>query len=263
LDQPTPDAPAGATLEIAITVWDTHQGTLATAPGDYIRLRPATGSGKPTEASATSDWTGHMVARLVVPKGGPGAVEAGYRARSCTDAGACSMIDLPFRYGGVGPPPEAAAADLVLAAVHPFDGPLVAGVPFDVAVDLVPRGAWRPDAIAMPDQLVAIVNQPGGRDSAAADLTRGSTRDAPYAGSLTIPDAGDFTMDIAIPANGGEDRVLENSRTRLHVTDGEPSAAAAAPVAPATDGLPLPLVGGSVALILAAALVIRRVFADL
>jgi hypothetical protein len=263
LDAPlTPDAPAGDTLAIGFTVWDTVRHDFSEVTGPFLRLHPATGSAAPSTTTADSDWPGHLVANVQVPKGGPGAIEVGFDGQTCRSDGTCVTSFFPFRFGGAGPPPEAPLARLIEATIHPPEGILIEDVPIDLTVDVVRRAAWDPSVVPLPDQLVAVVNQRGAPDTATAVLRpTAGRRDGPYRGKLTIATSGDFTLSLLIPSQGGQDFEVAGSVLRLTVEAVD--AGDTTPAPPIEEGIPLPLAGSVVLLVLAGALVIRRVFADL
>ncbi len=250
---PTPDAPARTTLEIGLTIWDSHAAQFAVMQGLVLKLYPATGTAGPTEAQTRSDWPGHLLADVVVPKGGPGAVEVVVR----------DQTDLPIHTGGEGPPPTAPLSSLVGAQVHLPSRPAIAGRPVDLVVDVRTRVDWEP-AVSLPDRLVVIATLGRGPDLANTEIRRATGSTTTYAGPITIPEAGDVTLAFAFPGGtSGADDIIAGATTRVRV-GAAGGASTRVVVAPATDGgPPWPLIGGGVAVVLAAALVIRRVFADL
>lgn len=264
LDQPIPaQVPAGETILVGLTLWDTNARELSTMNGLYLRLHPATGKARPTEAETRSDWPGHILANVIVPKGGPGAVEAGISGRACTDDGTCRDVDFPFKIGGNGPPPDAPRSLLVEARFHAPSGPVIAGSPLDVIVDLQPRGPWDPRSLGLPDRLVVMARNGTGPDLASAEVRLGAGPGSPYRGRITIPEAGDVALLFAIPGQGTEDDVIQTATTRIKVVPATDSTPAAAVADPAQGDVPWLLIGGGAVLALLASLVIRGVFADL
>lgn len=260
-----PDARPGASLEIGFTLWDRRQHAFAELNDPYVLLHPAKGKAKPTEGKAQSDWPGHIVATVAVPKGGPGVIEAGASGRSCPSGGTCTDSRLPFAFGGIGPPPDAPFARLVIPNVNLPAGPYRVGQTLDLRVELVPRALWDIGLLPMPDRLVVLINEPRGPDLSSSELHALAQEPGAYTGQVAIPAAGDLALSVAIPGtNGVPDEVIE--ATRLTVLDAAADVAAGAPAAvavPAGDGLPLPLIGGAIILVVAAGLGIRRAFADL
>jgi len=253
---PPPDAPPGSTIEVGLTIWDSQQAQFMPMGGLVLKLNPATGKARPTEAETQADWPGHLVATVKVPKGGPGAVELVVRD---------GPADLPIHVGGVGPPPEAPLSSLVFAFIQLPSGPVNAGRPMDVAVDVRTVVDWDPP-VSLPDRIVVIATIGRGQDMASADIPRvtGSGAAATFAGPVTIPEAGDVTLEVAFPGvQGSADEIIAGATTRVRVGGPGPSAATDA-TAPGVDaGADWPLVGGAAALAVVAGFVIRRVFADL
>ena len=260
---PPPDAPAGSTILVGLTIWDSHQAQLFEMNGLYLKLHPATGKARPTEAVTRSDWPGHLLANVIVPKGGPGNVELVVRDQTCTADGTCGPADLPIHVGGVGPPPDAPLSSLVSAIVHLPAEPAVAGRPMDVVVDVTPRAEWDPSTLGVPDRLVVIATLGRGPDLANTVIRRQNGPNAPYRGQITIPEPGDVALVIAFPGHGGADDVIQSATTRVKVGASGPSTAPAAIAPPVEDGPSWPLVGGGLALVVVTGFVIRRVFADL
>src|SRR5262249_9741499 len=93
-----PDAPAGGIFKTGFTFWDTT--TRAFAPGDRVEagLVPKQGSAKPGVATITPDRPGHVLADMVVPKGGAGQVQVFARSGG-------REVRVPL--AGIGPPPDA------------------------------------------------------------------------------------------------------------------------------------------------------------
>jgi hypothetical protein len=265
LDAPFPaDLAAGTTLPVGVTLWDTDSGQLSTMNGLYLRLHPAKGKARPTEAETRSDWPGHILANVIVPKGGPGAIEVGISGRSCTADGACRDVDFPFQVGGIGPPPDAPRSLLINVRLQPLVQPVIAGRPLEIVIDLAPRAAWEPGSIGLPDRLVVLAGSGTGPDLASAEIHRGAGPVDVYRGQITVPEPGDIALMFALPGGrSGADDVIESATTRIKVAPAPDSAPAAAVADPAEGDVPWPLIGGAAALALLASLVIRRVFADL
>ena len=265
LDQPIPpQVPAGETILVGLTLWDTNAGELSTMNGLYLRLHPATGKARPAEAETRSDWPGHILANVIVPKGGPGAIEAGISGRACTDDGTCRDVDFPFKVGGSGPPPDAPRSLLVDARLQPLVQPVIAGRPLEIVIDLAPRAAWPPESLGLPDRLVVLARNGTGPDLASAEIHRGAGPVDVYRGRITIPDPGDIALMFALPGGrSGADDLIDSAATRVNVVPANDSTPAAAVVDPAHGDVPWLLIGGGAALALLASLVIRRVFADL
>ena len=225
--------------------------------GLFLKLHPASGTASPSEAETRPDapgtLPGHLLANVIVPKGGPGAVDVVVR----------DQTDLPIHVGGVGPPPGAPLSSLVLAQVHVPIGAAMAGRPTDVVIDVRPQVDWDPP-LGLPDRLVVIATLGRGPDLANAEIRRVAGSTTTYAGPITIPEAGDVTLLFAFPGGtSGPDDVIGSATTRLNVGTvvGSPTPTAAEPAASSdVPWLPIAVV---VILVAAAGLVIRRVFADL
>jgi hypothetical protein len=260
------DAAAGQVIQVGLTVWQPDGGGLVPADGMYVRIVPATGHAKPTEAQARSDWTGHLRAQATVPEGGVGTVAVGFHGEECDANNNCKPVDLPLRVMGTGPPPDAPRAELVDAVLGLPSASVVAGVSIDLEVDLEPKADWDPAALGLPDRVVVTVREPRGNgpDLVAAELRSTGPADLRYIGTLTIPEAGDLVLAVALPADNGQDETIPSSVTRLQVEKpGAPGTDAPPPVAGDPAGPSVPLLAGLGALVIVAGLLIRKVFADL
>jgi hypothetical protein len=275
LDVPVPsDVTVGEPYAFGVTMWDATQQTFARFNEGYVRLRPAKGSAKPTIGSALSDWPGHLIGDVVVPRGGPGPIEIGIADHACAGAGSCSGHVFPFKMAGTGPPPNAPRSALIVATIQAPAGSLFAGEPIDLSVSVEPQAGWDLDALGLPNELVAFVSTRSGPDLASATLhdtgERGASPSVTYSGQITIPVPGNMSLQVAIPGNGSEDQVLRGASIRLDVggtaikASSPPAAQGAAPSGVSGDPWSRwPLYAGGLALVLVAAFVIRRVFADL
>jgi hypothetical protein len=292
LDREAPlDAAPGSTIRIGITLWDTAAGELSLWVNVYVRLwPPGSVDGLPPKADIRNDWPGHLIATATVPQGGLGSIEVGLHGVECHPDGTCPLADIPMTIGGVGPPPGVPREKLITGSVSGIVDP-VAGVPFDLTVDIHEKADWDPASLGLPDRIVAIARHPRGPDLETAELRRQGPAGQPYTGSVTLPEAGDMVVVAALPGNGAEDTVLPTTTTRLLVASaaggGQPTgggesaagggaAAAGATGAPRTGTNPAPVdAGGSgdrslllwivgVGLVLVVTgLMVRRVFADL
>jgi hypothetical protein len=247
------DARPGSTIAVGLTIWDSQQAKFLVMSGLYLELYPATGKARPTEAEITrSDWPGHFLANVIVPKGGPGAVEVVVR-----DGNA----DLPIHVGGVGPPPTAPLSSLVDAEVQLPSEPAIAGRPMDLVVDLRTRVEWDPP-VGLPDRLIVIATLGRGPELTNTEIRAVTGSPTTFAGPITIPKAGNVTLAFAFPGgpSGADDFFQTTTRVQVGAA-GESTPAVAAPVP--DGGLPWPLIGGGIIIVVAAAFLIRRVFADL
>lgn len=269
LDHPLPpDARAGSTLPIGMMIWDTASGRLSDMGGLYFRLHPATGKAKPTSTETRSDWPGHSLANVIVPRGGPGDVEVGITGQECRSDGTCTTRSFPFRIAGSGPPPGAPRSRLVTAFVHVPTTQVSTGQSIDVGVDVSPRVDWDDDALGLADRMIVVATLRDHPDLATTELHAEPSSPRAYRGAITIPDAGDVTLVFAFPVNGDADDVIAEATTRVRVVgDAAPGSVTPTtggkPGAPAGDQPPWLLIGALLALVVVAGIVIRSVFADL
>ena len=236
-------------------------------------MHPATGDAAPTTAAVESDLPGHLIAEFIVPAGGPGRIELGTTAQACLEDGTCSDILVPIAIAGIGPPPDADARLLVTATIQPFVGDVVVGRPTPVSVSIQPRGLWVWSALPLPDHLVVAAARRGEPPVATVEI-RPTGAGNPYSGRLTVPDAGAFTLTVAVPGADGVDRVIDGSALAVTAVGGgplesaSPSAAGGSPAAPAGTDEPTTVppitwvVGIGLGLVIAV-VVLRQVLADL
>lgn len=259
----TPDAAVGASLNIGVTLWDPSRKNIPPIEGLYLRLYPASGKAKPSTVGTQADWPGHLTGTVTVPTGGPGRVEVGFSGQQCTNDGSpCKEVEFPFAYGGVGPPPEASRAALVDADVHLQPGEPVAGRPFDVIVDIQPRAPWNPADLAFPNRLITIITRSRGPEVANFEIHPASGPGSPYTGQVSLPEAGDYTIFVAVPGSDSEDQPIDSAVLRLKVLAPE-SAPAGDQLVAVDEPVPWPLIGGALVLLVAMGVVVRRAFADL
>ena len=249
----TPDAPPGGSLEAGFTFWDLGQLALKPVDGVYVRLRPAKGSAAPSEGQITADFPGHVVAVLVVPKGGPGKVEVGIHGQTCDANGTCRPADIPLPISGTGPPTGAPALDLVMGSIHDFVGDIVAARPFPVTADVMPRGLWEAADVGLTDTVDVVAflpNDPSGAMFGSGELTRQGDVGTPYTGTMTVRTTGNVELAVALRI-GGSDLVIAGERKTITVLDvgvrpstAPAGSAQAAPLPPPqnpaapSDGLP-------------------------
>jgi len=232
-------------LEAGITFWDTGQLALAPVDGVYARLKPAKGKAAASEATIRADFPGHVVADFVVPVGGPGALVVGVHG---ADA------DVNLKVTGVGPPPGAQVFDLVAGSVHDIVGDIVAGRPFAVTVDVMPRGQWGVSALGLSDRVDVIAIDPADRSATelgTATLVRQGGPGTPYTGMLTVRATGNLELAVALSMGGAELMIAgEHKRVTVLAAGIRPSTAPAAteqavpaPARPdpaaTSDGIPL------------------------
>ena len=263
-----PDVPEGRTIDVGFTAWDATGGTLFRVGGAQVRVHPKTGKAKPIEAFTRTDWPGHLVAPITIPKGGLGTIEVGVTAQEChDDTGKCNDVFMPFAWGGVGPPPDASRALLVEASIRPPAEPLIAGQPFEVVADVTPRAAWGADALALPTQLVVVARAVRGSEYSLADLN--GKADGPYSGSIVIPRAGDVVLIVGFPKDGGDPDLVDASifRVTIEGPNGEvtpaPSRVSATAPLPSGDSLPVVPIALVLVAVIAGGVVVTRALSDL
>jgi hypothetical protein len=274
--QITPDAPPGGMVEAGFSFWDAREQDFVDIGEVYVRLHPAKGKAAPTDGILSYDFPGHVLAGLVVPEGGPGEVEVGMLMPACISDVGCGNQRAPFHVAGEGPPPDARLDQLISAEILPLVGDTVAGREFPVSVNVVPKGLWGFDQLALPDHLVVIARHPGGQPLSTGDLRPGPQPGTPYLGRLSIPETGDVQIVGAIPREDGSNAEIEGASIDRQVIQGGRPSASSGPVASATAAPASPVPASSsggippVVLVVAigAALVVgvlllRRVLADL
>ena len=98
LDAPIPsDAIEGTLIDVGFTVASPYDpGAPFLGVPVFIRLQPRSTSAEATEGTGieSGPGSGRYLARLMVPPGGIGAVEAGLRNETCTAGQGCSRIDM-------------------------------------------------------------------------------------------------------------------------------------------------------------------------
>ena len=273
LDRPLPsDAKAGSTIAVGFMVWDTRLGDLSEVGGLYFTLKPAAGKARPTSAETRSDFPGHMVANVIVPRGDAGEIEVGVTGRSCTSDGTCKDARFPFRIAGSGPPRDAPRSRLVTAIVQAPTVQIPTGQPFDVGVDVLPRVDWDAAALALPDRLIVVATLRDHGDVASTDLVADPSAPLAFHGSLTVQDAGEIALAFGFPVNGGADDVIGAATTRMRIVGdaigGSPSPSSggqlpSSTAAPPSDQPPWVLIVVGAVLVVAAGFAIQRAFADL
>ena len=267
-----PDAPPGGVLEAGFTFWFPRAREFFAIGGFEARMLPAKGAAEPSIATIESDFPGHVVAEFVVPDGGPGRLEVGFVGQACHEDGTCTDELTPVAIAGTGPPPDADPTLLVTATILPLVGDFVAGRATPVTINIQPRGQWIYSDLALPDHLVVAAGRRGEPPIATAEIRPTGAGGVPYTGRLTVPEAGEFTLTVAIPGTDGVDRAIDGSALVVTVIDGgrrdSPLPSAANPAAPTDTGqaTTLPLVVwilGIGLVLVVAVLVLRRVLADL
>jgi hypothetical protein len=272
----TPDAPPGGMVEAGFSFWDAREQDFIQIGDVYVRLHPAKGDAEPSDGILTYDFPGHVLAGLVVPEGGPGEVEVGMLMPACISTVGCGNQRAPFIIAGDGPPPDARLDQLIGAEILPLVGDTVVDREFPVSVNVVPKGLWGFDQLALPDHLVVIARHPGGQPLSTGDLRPGPQPGTPYVGRLSIPETGDVQIVVAIPREDGSNAEIEGASVdRQVIQGGRPSASSGpAPSATAGPASPVPasssggipplvwIVGIGAALVVGV-IILRRVLADL
>ena len=239
LDAPPPtDAAPGDEVAIGATLWDTTSGAVADMGATvFIQAIPAAGSGGPSRVTAISDWAGHYRGTVVVPPGGLGALELGVTGTICEND-VCRPDDWVFEVAGHGPPPEAPITSLARAMIDVDRDTLTAGRPTDIEIVLVANAEW--PSLPRPDLLVVRAREPRGPNLAAASLRLADPAGMAYAGSITIPRAGDLVLEAATDEDGGDATRFGTSMTPVTVLEASGGWSAPAPLVPVEDeGLPL------------------------
>jgi hypothetical protein len=270
-DEPLPpDVPEGRTIDVGFTIWDVQRKALSQVNSADVRVHPKTGKAKPTEAKTRSDWSGHVVASITIPKGGLGTIELGFSGQECHDDGTCRTIFLPFAWGGVGPPPEAPRSTLVDATIHPVVGPVVVGQPVDVDVDIAPRVGWDPKQLALPTTVVLIANQLNGAATSQSDMRL--VNEGQYTATIILGAPGDTVMTVGFQT-GDELDPIDRSALRLRVLPADggatpvpsraPGGSAPAPASSGGPDVPVVPIAIGLGVLIAGGYAIRRALADL
>jgi hypothetical protein len=113
-----------------------------------------------------------------------------------------------------------------------------------VTVDVTPRGLWPLESVALPDHLEVVARRPAGPEIASGELRQDSGPGSPYSGRLTIPEAGDVEIAVAVPLDGGGSRVIDGSAVQAVVIEGGSGAGTPGPGASQPAG-PLPTGAGA------------------
>ena len=221
LDHPLPaDAAPGSPLDVGATIWDALGGSIPFMGSTiFLRALPAVGDAEPTRANAVRDWRGHYRGTVEVPAGGLGGVELGVTGTICEND-VCRPDDWVFDMGGVGPPPDAPITSLAEARIDAGDATLPAGRPTDVSVVLEPNADWDAAQFPLPGTIVVRAREARGPNVATASLSLADAAARIYAGTLTIPEAGDFVLEAATDEDGGDATRFGTSMVRVAVEAG-------------------------------------------
>ena len=220
LDRPLPtDAQPGSKIDVGATLWDTAGAIAAMGATMVLRALPADRAGEPSTAVAVSDWRGHYRGTVEVPASGLGGVEVGVTGTICEND-VCRPDDWVFDMGGVGPPPEAPITALAEARIDVGDATLTAGRPTDIGVVLEPNADWDPAQFPLPGEIVVRAREARGPNVASSSLSLADAAARIYAGTLTIPEAGDLVLEAATDEDGGDATRFGTSMVRVPVDPG-------------------------------------------
>jgi hypothetical protein len=219
LDRPLPiDVAPGDELDVGATIWDATAGQISpTGATIFLRAVPPEGSSEVSSATAISDWPGHYRGTVTVPPAGLGRLEMGITGTVCEND-ICSPSDWVFEIAGAGPPPGASITGLAEARIDYGGAALPAGQPADLEVKLEPNAEW--EELTGPPELVVRAREALGPNLAAATLPLVDAAGLVYAGSISIPVAGDLILEAATDEDGGDATRFGTSMTRVSVAAG-------------------------------------------
>jgi hypothetical protein len=144
LDRPVPpDAAAGDTLDVGVTIWDALGREIPRLGATiFVQAVPPAGGGDPVRVVAIRDWPGHFRAQVDVPAGGLDRLETGIPGTVCEND-VCRPDDWLIPVAGTGPPPDAPITTIAEARIDTGGTALAANRPADVSVAVRPRADWR------------------------------------------------------------------------------------------------------------------------
>jgi len=233
LDRPLPkDAAVGSTISVGWSLWirdgASEKWRTFSASGVFVRLYGI--GGAPTEASGTEDWTGHFFAEVTVPPDGIARAEIGLAGTACTDE-TCSRSDAIFPITGIGPRAGVPMAEIYQAKIDPLPVQIVARQPVRVGVWFVPKPGTAPDAIPLP-ALVFVQLTDVDTQLASRVTTRPEGRTGHFVATVTVPQAGRYSLEAAVGDGSHIEHVFGDSLVRLQVPTTSAAAAASAQAAP-------------------------------
>ena len=249
LDRPLPvNVAPGSAFDVGAMLWSGgSEATRFVGTAIFVRAHPATGDAEPTTGNARQDWRGHYVGRVKVPEGGLGLVEFGITGTMCEND-VCGPRDFIFPIAGTGPPPDAPMTSLAAAEIALPSEALVAGQPIHATVRLRLNTSWESSTVPLLTALALRAREPRGPTVATVMLRLTDASSRTFGGALSIPDPGDYVLEAAMDADGGDATRFGTSMTPIHV---EPRTAGSA--APASlggdDALPTWLVIAMVAIV--------------
>jgi hypothetical protein len=227
LDRAVPtDVAPGTDVTIGVTIWDRTARRLGPAQSLHLWWYPVTGDGPPTQATIAADWNGHGVATITVPEGGGGRLGLTFPGTACASDG-CAPTESLFPIAGVGPPPDALLPQVARAEIQP-GGAIVAGRPTQVAIVLRPKAAWEPGTFTMPDQLFVQARIPRGATLASVPATLADAAEGRYLATVTLPDPGEYILEVAATADSPSAAAFEGSTARVTAIPAEESTPAPA-----------------------------------
>ena len=238
LDAPAPtEAAPGDEVTIGATLWDAAAGAVIDMGATiFLRAVSADPAVEPIEATAIKDWPGHYRGTVTVPPGGLGVVQFGTAGTLCEND-VCRRDDWVFELAGDGPPPDAPITSLAEARIDVDPDAPTAGQPADLGVVLTANADW--PSIRLPNVLVVRAREPRGPNVATASLRLADRSSMAYAGSITIPQAGDLILEAAIDDEGGDATRFGTSMTPVTVDEAAGGQPAPGPAGQAEDeGLP-------------------------
>jgi len=238
LDRPLPvNVAPGSAIEVGAMLWSGgSEAARFVGTSIFVRAHPATGDAEPTTSNARQDWRGHYVGRVEVPEGGLGSVEFGVTGTLCEND-VCGPRDFIFPIAGTGPPPDAPMTSLAAAEIALPADALVAGEPIHATVRLRLNASWEPAFVPLLTTIALRAREPRGPTVATVMLRLTDASSRTFGGALSIPDSGDYVLEAAMDADGGDATRFGTSMTPIHV---EPRAAGIASPAGLGDDDSLP-----------------------
>ena len=234
LDADVPEKPApGATLQIGAILWDPDRAAIAPIGTTIVYRTHGAPGDPPIETFARQDWPGHYLGSIEIPAAGLAGLDFGLSGTLCEND-VCRRDDWLFPIGGIGPPPGAPVAAIATASIDLLAEPIGAGSSLAVTVRIRPNAGIDPELFEMPATLVIRAREPRGPNVAVAEIAltdreNSGLREGVFEGHLTIAEAGDFVLEVATDADGGEATRFGTSLTPIVVE------AAASPAEPGTS----------------------------
>jgi hypothetical protein len=242
LDAELPETPTpGATLAIGSILWDADRAAIAPIGTTiFYRTHGAPGD-PPIETFARQDWPGHYLGTIEIPEAGLTGLEFGLSGTLCEND-VCRRDDWLFPIGGIGPPPGAPVVAIAAATIDVLPEPIVADSPLALIIRVRPNEGIDPALFEMPASLVVRAREPRGPNVAVAEVAlagreSSGLREGVFEGDMTIDEPGEFVLEVATDADGGDATRFGTSLMPIAVE------AAATPTNPAattgSGGLPI------------------------